>query len=98
MVAVTSSVGRSPRAFWGAYGASKAALETLVLSYGEEVRNLAPIKTLIVDPGATATTMRARAFPGEDPMTLKTPSVVAEAMVEMLKEDFETGRRLEIAA
>ena len=98
LVAVTSSVGRSPRAFWGAYGASKAALETLVLSYGEEVRNLAPIKTLIVDPGATATTMRARAFPGEDPMTLKTPSVVAEAMVEMLKEDFETGHRLEIAA
>ena len=98
LVAVTSSVGRSPRAFWGAYGASKAALETLVLSYGEEVRNLAPIKTLIVDPGATATTMRARAFPGEDPMALKTPSVVAEAMVEMLKEDFETGHRLEIAA
>ncbi|MFC7499440.1 SDR family NAD(P)-dependent oxidoreductase [Enterovirga sp. GCM10030262] len=98
LVAVTSSVGRSPRAFWGAYGASKAALETLVLSYGEEVRNLAPIKTLIVDPGATATTMRARAFPGEDPMTLKTPTVVAEAMVEMLKEDFETGHRLEIAA
>ena len=98
LVAVTSSVGRSPRAFWGAYGASKAALETLVLSYGEEVRNLAPIKTLIVDPGATATTMRARAFPGEDPMTLKTPSVVAEAVVGMLKEDFETGHRLEIAA
>ena len=98
LVAVTSSVGRSPRAFWGAYGASKAALETLVLSYGEEVRNLAPIKTLIVDPGATATTMRARAFPGEDPMALKTPSVVAEAMVEMLKEDFETGHRLEVRA
>ena len=98
LVAVTSSVGRSPRAFWGAYGASKAALETLVLSYGEEVRNLAPIKTLIVDPGATATTMRARAFPGEDPMALKTPSVVAEAVVGMLKEDFETGHRLEIAA
>ena len=98
LVAVTSSVGRSPRPFWGAYGASKAALETLVLSYGEEVRNLAPIKTLIVDPGATATTMRARAFPGEDPMALKTPSVVAEAVVGMLKEDFETGHRLEIAA
>ena len=98
LIAVTSSVGRSPRAFWGAYGASKAALETLVLSYGEEVRNLAPIKTLIVDPGATATTMRARAFPGEDPMTLKTPGVVAEAVVGMLKEDFETGHRLEIAA
>src|SRR3546814_630422 len=76
LVASTSSVGRNPRAFWGAYGASKAALETLVLSYGEEVRNIAPIRTAIVDPGSTATTMRARAYTGEDPASLKTPSVV----------------------
>src|SRR3546814_149191 len=53
LVAITSSVGRNPRAFWGAYGASKAALEALVLSYGEEVRNIAPIRTAIVDPGST---------------------------------------------
>lgn len=96
LVAVTSGVGREPRAFWGAYGASKAALETLVLAYGEEVGNLAPLKTLIVNPGPTATTMRARAYPGEDPSTLKTPGVVAEAVVDTLKGDFETGHRLDL--
>ena len=40
--------------------------------------------------------MRARAFPGEDPATLKPPSAVADAVVELLREDFETGRRLEV--
>ena len=96
LLAVTSSVGRRPRAYWGAYGASKAALETLALSYAEEVRNVSPVRVAIVDPGATATTMRARAFPGEDPATLKPPSAVAEAIVEMLRRDFETGERLEV--
>ena len=95
-LALTSSVGRAPRAYWGAYGASKAALETLVLAYGEEVRNLAPIKVAIVDPGSTATAMRARAFPGEDPATLKPPAAVADAVAELLESDFETGHRLEV--
>ncbi|HEY0445845.1 MAG TPA: SDR family NAD(P)-dependent oxidoreductase [Allosphingosinicella sp.] len=96
LLAVTSSVGRRPRAFWGAYGASKAALETLVLSYADEVRNVAPLKVAIVDPGSTATTMRARAFPGEDQATLKPPSAVADAVVDLLKRDFETAHRLEV--
>jgi NAD(P)-dependent dehydrogenase (short-subunit alcohol dehydrogenase family) len=96
LIAVTSSVGRHPRAYWGAYGASKAALETLVLAYGEEVKNLAPLKVAIVDPGATATKMRARAYPGEDESTLKPPSAVADAVLAMLESDFETGFRLEV--
>ena len=96
LVALTSSVGRQPRAFWGAYGASKAALETLVLSYGEEVRNLAPVRVAIVDPGATATVMRARAYPGEDQLNLKLPSVVGDAIVGLLDSDFEHGHRLEV--
>ncbi|HEX8379183.1 MAG TPA: SDR family NAD(P)-dependent oxidoreductase [Allosphingosinicella sp.] len=96
LIAVTSSVGRRPRAYWGAYGASKAALETLVLSYAEEVRNLSPVKVVILDPGATATTMRARAFPGEDPATLKPPAAVADALVALLRSEFETGHRLDL--
>ena len=95
VLAVTSSVGRQPRAYWGAYGASKAALETLVLSYGEEMRNVAPLRVAIVDPGATATTMRARAFPGEDPSTIKQPDAVAAAIADLLRNDFENGYRLE---
>lgn len=94
LLAVTSSVGRNPRAYWGAYGASKAALDTLVSSYAEEVRNMSPVKVAIIDPGATATTMRARAFPGEDPATLKPPGAVADAVVELLERGFETGERL----
>jgi NAD(P)-dependent dehydrogenase (short-subunit alcohol dehydrogenase family) len=97
LVAITSSVGRKPRAFWGAYGASKAALETLLLSYGEEMRNLGKIRTAIVDPGRTRTEMRANAYPGEDPASVKLPSVVADRLVEILASDFATGERFEIS-
>ncbi|MEO9600495.1 SDR family NAD(P)-dependent oxidoreductase [Parasphingorhabdus sp.] len=97
LLAVTSSVGRKARPFWGAYGASKAALETLVLSYGEEMRNLGKIRTAIIDPGKTRTEMRASAYPGEDPASLKTPSVVADRLVEILASDFETGERIAIS-
>lgn len=96
VVALTSSVGARPRAYWGAYGASKAALDNLVLAYGEEVKNLAPLKVAIVNPGATATAMRAKAYPGEDQATLKPPGAVADAVVGLLSGDFETGYRLEV--
>jgi NAD(P)-dependent dehydrogenase (short-subunit alcohol dehydrogenase family) len=98
LLALTSSVGGTPRAYWGAYGASKAALETLVLSYADETRNFASPKVAIVDPGATATIMRARAFPGEDQATLKPPSAVADAIVDLLRAGFETGHRLQVRA
>ncbi len=96
LLAVTSSVGATPRAYWGAYGASKAALENLVLSYSQEVGNITNIRAAIVDPGATATQMRARAFPGEDPATLKPPAAVAEAILELLETDFENGRLMAV--
>ena len=96
LIGITSGVAQRPRAYWGAYGASKAALEALLLSHAEEVGNISAIKVAIVNPGPTATEMRARAFPGEDPATLKTPDDVAAAMVEMLRADFETGYRLEV--
>jgi NAD(P)-dependent dehydrogenase (short-subunit alcohol dehydrogenase family) len=98
LIAVTSSVGAAPRAFWGAYGASKAALDTLVTAYGEEVKNLAPLKVAIVDPGATATDMRKLAYPGEDQATLKSPDVVAERIADLVGEDFETGTRVKVEA
>ena len=97
LVALTSSVGASPRAFWGAYGASKAALENLVQCYGDEVKNLSPVRTFIVDPGRTRTAMRAKAYPGEDPSTVKEPSVVADAILQMLQSEFATGHRLVVA-
>ena len=94
LLAITSSVGTRPRAFWGAYAASKAALETLALSYADEVQKISNIRVALVDPGATATVMRTRAFPGEDPTTIKQPADVAAAVLNLLGSDFETGHRL----
>ena len=94
LIALTSSVGRDPRAYWGAYGASKAALENLVLTYGDEVKNLSRLRVAIVDPGRTRTAMRAKAYPGENPAANKEPSTVADAIVELLVDDFETGIRM----
>lgn len=96
LIALTSSVGATPRAFWGAYGASKAALETLVRSYGEEVKNISAVRVAIIDPGKTRTKMRAAAYPGEDPSTVKEPSVVANAIVDVLQREFETGTRIRV--
>ncbi len=96
LIAVTSSVAERPRAYWGAYSVSKAALETLVRTYADETANVSPIRVAIVDPGATATRMRARAFPGEDPSTLKTPETVATAILDLVQKDFETGARIAV--
>ncbi|MBW8840417.1 MAG: SDR family NAD(P)-dependent oxidoreductase [Sphingomonadales bacterium] len=81
VIGITSKVGRQPRAFWGAYGASKAAFETLVQAYGEEVEGISNIRVALLDPGATRTAMRERAYPGEDPASVKPPQVVAEKVV-----------------
>jgi NAD(P)-dependent dehydrogenase (short-subunit alcohol dehydrogenase family) len=96
VIGVTSSVGRTPRPYWGAYGASKAALDTLLLAYGQEVVNISQIRVAIVDPGATATKMRQKAYPGEDQATLKNPSVVGEAILKLVADGFENGRRIRV--
>ncbi len=92
VIAVTSSVGREPRAFWGGYGASKAALETLVGAYADETEYKGTIRVHICDPGATRTRMRSLAFPGEEPDRVKPPEVVAAAIVERLSSDAPTGQ------
>ena len=97
VIALTSSVARNPRAYWGAYAASKAALENLVTTFGEEMRSVSPVRTAIVDPGATRTAMRARAYPGEDPATLKEPSAVAEAILALIARDFDSTEFLALA-
>lgn len=96
VVGVTSSVGAAPRAFWGAYGSSKAALDTLLGAYADETAHTRRIRVHIVDPGATRTQMRARAFPGEEPESLKPPEVVASAILGRLRADAETGERIRV--
>ena len=77
--------------FWAAYTASKAALEALVLTYAAELKRT-NIKANIIDPGATATNMRAEAFPGEDPATLAAPDDITDRFVELAESSYsESG-------
>lgn len=96
VIALTTGVAAQPRAYWGGYGASKAALEVLVRAYGQEVAKISAIRTHILDPGATRTAMRARAYPGEDPATLKTPDVVAATIVDLASGDYPDGYRVDL--
>ncbi len=93
VIGVTSSVGRTPRAYWGAYGGSKAAFETLLDAYAEENRAGGRIHVAIVDPGATRTAMRAKAYPGENPETVKDPAIVAMNIVNLATNGFPSGHR-----
>lgn len=83
-VFLSSGVSRNPRAYWGPYAASKAALDALVMCWAAELE-VTPIKANILNPGPTRTSMRAKAFPGEDPMTLPAPEELAPAIVQMLE-------------
>jgi NAD(P)-dependent dehydrogenase (short-subunit alcohol dehydrogenase family) len=98
VVALTSSVGAQPRAFWGAYGSSKAALETLLSAYADETEYRGKLRVHIVDPGATRTRMRALAFPGEEPESVKPPESVANAILARLIADAPTGEKLRVDA
>jgi NAD(P)-dependent dehydrogenase (short-subunit alcohol dehydrogenase family) len=96
VVALTSSVGGEPRAFWGAYGSSKAALESLLGAYADETEYTRRIRVHIVDPGATRTRMRALAFPGEEPDSVKPPGAVANAILQRLTADAATGEKVRV--
>jgi NAD(P)-dependent dehydrogenase (short-subunit alcohol dehydrogenase family) len=98
VVALTSSVGAEPRAFWGAYGSSKAALETLIGAYADETAYTNRLRIHIVDPGATRTRMRALAFPGEEPESVKPPEVVAQAILDRLLGETATGEKVRVEA
>jgi NAD(P)-dependent dehydrogenase (short-subunit alcohol dehydrogenase family) len=83
VVFVTSGVARRHMPFWGGYSMSKAALESLALTYAAECAGT-NVKVNLLSPGALRTNMRARAFPGEDPQTLETPDAVAPLIVDLL--------------
>ena len=81
-VFLTSRRASEPRAYWGAYGATKAALEHLVLTWAQEVATT-NLRVNLFDPGPVRSRMRAEAFPGEDPATLKKPEEVAPAIAAL---------------
>ena len=70
------------RAYWGAYAASKAALEALVLAWAAETARTA-LRVNLVDPGPMRTRLRAAAYPGEDPAALPTPAAAADLILRL---------------
>ena len=70
----------------------------MLLSYAEEVRHISSTRVAIVDPGATRTQMRARAYPGEDPASVKPPEEVAAHIAALVSAEFETGLVERVAA
>ena len=93
VIGLTSSVGETPRAYWSAYGATKAAFDNLLDAYGQEVEKISKVRVATIDPGATRTAMRAKAYPGEDPATVKPPEDVAKRIVDLVVNDFATRHR-----
>ena len=79
---VTSGASRAPRAYWGPYGTSKAALDYMVGTWAQEVAKTS-IRVNLLNPGATRTGMRAAAMPGEDPMNLPAPEDIAPAFLDL---------------
>ena len=85
-----------PRAFWGAYGATKAGMEHLVQTWAQEVET-SNLRVNLADPGVVATKMRALAMPGEDQATLPTPAEMAPALAALLlPSETRHGQRIEV--
>jgi NAD(P)-dependent dehydrogenase (short-subunit alcohol dehydrogenase family) len=79
---LTTGVAARPRAFWGAYAATKAGLEALVRCWADEIEST-PVRAVLLDPAVMRTRMRAEAFPGEDPETLPDPTEIGPMVVEL---------------
>jgi NAD(P)-dependent dehydrogenase (short-subunit alcohol dehydrogenase family) len=93
-VFVTSGRVLRPRAYWGMYGASKAGMEHLVMTWAQEVE-ATPLRVNLVDPDIVATKMRAAAMPGEDPATLPQPADVAPGIAALcLPSETRHGARV----
>jgi NAD(P)-dependent dehydrogenase (short-subunit alcohol dehydrogenase family) len=91
-VFVGSGISAHPRAYWGPYSVTKAALQALALTYAAETATT-NVRVNLFNPGRTRTRMRATVMPGEDPMSLKPPDAVVEQILELCQPDFqETGK------
>jgi NAD(P)-dependent dehydrogenase (short-subunit alcohol dehydrogenase family) len=95
VIMVSSGAAKAAVAFWGAYGASKAALEQLTFSYAAEVEKTS-LHVNVMDPGVVATKMRAKAFPGEDPSGLARPEAVAEQLLKLALPGAPHAKRIVI--
>jgi len=90
VVFTSSGVGRTGRAFWGAYAVSKFAIEGMVQTWAAELDGLGSVRVNAINPGATATDMRAQAFPAEDPTRLKSAEAIMPTYLYLLGPDSKT--------
>jgi NAD(P)-dependent dehydrogenase (short-subunit alcohol dehydrogenase family) len=90
VVFTSSGVGRTSRAFWGAYAVSKFAIEGMVQTWAAELHGLGSVRVNAINPGATATDMRAQAFPAEDPTRLKSAEAIMPMYLYLLGPDSKT--------
>jgi NAD(P)-dependent dehydrogenase (short-subunit alcohol dehydrogenase family) len=97
VVNVTSDAASEPYALWGAYGASKAALEQLGRVWAAELSGTG-VRMFSVDPGEMNTRMHAEAMPEADPATLADPALVAERIVALVREEGRAPAGARIAA
>ncbi|MCW8196507.1 YciK family oxidoreductase [Proteobacteria bacterium 005FR1] len=82
-----SSVGYKGRAYWGAYAVSKAAVENMMQIFAAELSETTNIRVNSINPGATRTNMRASAYPGEDPRTLKKPEEILGVYLYLMGDE-----------
>ena len=96
VIFTSSGVGRSGRAFWGAYSVSKFATEGLSQVLADEHRQ-GNMRVNCVNPGATRTNMRLEAYPAEDRDALKRPEDILSTYVYLLGPDSQgvTGQSLD---
>lgn len=87
IVFTSSSVGRRGRAFWGAYAVSKFATEGIMQVLADELDGVAKIRANSINPGATRTSMRASAYPAEDPKTVATPESIMPTYLYLMGDD-----------
>jgi NAD(P)-dependent dehydrogenase (short-subunit alcohol dehydrogenase family) len=84
VVFTSSSVGRKARAYWGAYAASKFAVEGLAQVLASELDNTTSVRVNTINPGPTRTAMRLQAYPAENPETLPAPEAITSPYVALL--------------
>ena len=87
VVFTSSSVGRKGRAYWGAYGVSKFATEGLMQTLADELEGVAPVRANSVNPGATRTSMRAQAYPAENPQDNPLPEEIMPVYLYLMGPD-----------
>ncbi len=87
VIVTSSSVGKKGRAYWGAYAVSKAGCENMVQTLADEYDGDSPIRFNTINPGATRTTMRAKAYPAENPGTVASPESIMPAYLYLIGDD-----------